>query len=247
MTKVFVHGVPETAAIWGPLVAELAILGVDDVVTLSPPGFGSPVPADWEATPGAYVDWLASEIELLGGPVDLLGHDWGAGHVIGLAASRPDLVNSWAIDIAGLIHADYQWHDMAMAFQTPDVGEELVGAMAGMATPELAASYTDLGMDSGIALAMAAALDTDMADCILRLYRAAAQPYLRDMGDRIVDATRRPSLIVDATADPYVSSSLTPGVAARLNSSVLPLEGKGHWWMLEAPTEAAKGLSAFWR
>ena len=38
---VLVHGNPETAAIWDPLIAEL---GRDDVVALSPPGFGAPVP-----------------------------------------------------------------------------------------------------------------------------------------------------------------------------------------------------------
>ena len=42
MAVIFVHGVPETAAIWDPL---LAGLGRDDAITLSPPGFGAPVPA----------------------------------------------------------------------------------------------------------------------------------------------------------------------------------------------------------
>ena len=44
MPKVFVHGNPETAAIWDDLVGELAARGVSDVVRLSPPGFGAPVP-----------------------------------------------------------------------------------------------------------------------------------------------------------------------------------------------------------
>jgi pimeloyl-ACP methyl ester carboxylesterase len=41
MTVVLVHGNPETDAIWGPLVDAL---GRDDVVLLSPPGFGAPLP-----------------------------------------------------------------------------------------------------------------------------------------------------------------------------------------------------------
>ena len=36
MTKVFVHGNPETSAIWGPLVDALSERGIDDVVLLSP-------------------------------------------------------------------------------------------------------------------------------------------------------------------------------------------------------------------
>jgi len=38
---VIVHGNPETSAVWGPLLGELAR---SDVVCLSPPGFGAPSP-----------------------------------------------------------------------------------------------------------------------------------------------------------------------------------------------------------
>ena len=47
MTVVLVHGNPETDAVWGPLVRELRR---DDVVLLSPPGFGAPAPQGWGAT-----------------------------------------------------------------------------------------------------------------------------------------------------------------------------------------------------
>ncbi len=54
MTVVFVHGVPETAAIWNPL---LGVLGRDDAVAVSPPGFGVPVPVGFEATSDGYAGW----------------------------------------------------------------------------------------------------------------------------------------------------------------------------------------------
>jgi pimeloyl-ACP methyl ester carboxylesterase len=41
MTVVLVHGNPETEALWAPLVDQL---GRDDLVRLSPPGFGAPLP-----------------------------------------------------------------------------------------------------------------------------------------------------------------------------------------------------------
>jgi len=44
-TKVFVHGNPETSAVWSLLVAELKSRGVDNIVLLTPPGFGAPTPA----------------------------------------------------------------------------------------------------------------------------------------------------------------------------------------------------------
>ncbi|MBJ7505753.1 MAG: hypothetical protein JHC86_08265, partial [Ilumatobacteraceae bacterium] len=49
-TKVFVHGVPETSAMWDVLVHELHSQGVTNIVRLSPPGFGAPTPAGWGAT-----------------------------------------------------------------------------------------------------------------------------------------------------------------------------------------------------
>jgi pimeloyl-ACP methyl ester carboxylesterase len=73
MGVVLVHGNPETAAVWSPLVAAL---GRDDVICLSPPGFGAPIPDRWGATVEEYREWLIGELEVLGRPVDLVGHDW---------------------------------------------------------------------------------------------------------------------------------------------------------------------------
>src|SRR5579875_3816928 len=105
-SAVFVHGNPETSAIWGPLLEQL---GRPDVERLSPPGFGAPLPADFTPTVDGYADWLTGELEQRPGPFDLVGHDWGAGHVIRVAIRRPDLVRSWAIDLAGCFAPDYVW------------------------------------------------------------------------------------------------------------------------------------------
>ncbi|GHG22291.1 alpha/beta fold hydrolase [Amycolatopsis sp. A24] len=59
MPTVFVHGNPETAAVWDPLLAELAR---PDVVCLSPPGFGAPLPAGFGATHADYRDWLVGKL-----------------------------------------------------------------------------------------------------------------------------------------------------------------------------------------
>ena len=95
MTVVLVHGVPETAAVWDLLVARLDDLGEADVRRLSPPGFGAPVPDGFEATMVGYRDWLVSELESIGPPIDLVGHDWGGGHVLNVMMTRPDLVRTW--------------------------------------------------------------------------------------------------------------------------------------------------------
>ena len=247
MTKVFVHGNPETAAIWAPLLAELAARGLDDdVVTVDPPGFGSPSPEGWEPTPASYVAWLDDRLAALDGPIDLVGHDWGAGHVFGLLAEAPDRVRSWAADCAGLLHPDYVWHDMAQVWQTPDAGEEAVAAQAAMGLEARQEAYQGLGLPGEVAASMAGAFDEDMGRCILGLYRAAAQPALADLGRRISEVSLPAGLVIDATGDPYVSSELGRRMVTELGAEHLVLDGRGHWWMTEDPATAADGLLAFW-
>jgi pimeloyl-ACP methyl ester carboxylesterase len=235
MTIGLVHGNPETAAIWGR------------VTTLSPPGFGAPTPEGWDPNPASYVAWLASELEKLEGPIDLVGHDWGAGHVYGLLATRPDLVRSWACDCAGLIHPEYVWHDMAQVWQTPDAGEEAVEAIQSLSSSERQAMFERLGMTANVAADLAeAAGDLEMGRCVLGLYRTAVQPTLKDLGMKLAKMELPPGLILDATDDVYVGSELAPQMVESLGASHLPLDGQGHWWMISAPEVAAKGLSQFW-
>jgi pimeloyl-ACP methyl ester carboxylesterase len=99
MSVVLVHGNPETSAVWDPLIAAL---GRDDVVCLSPPGFGAPLPDGWNATVEDYRDWLISELAAMEAPVDLVGHDWGGGHVVTVAMERPDLLRTWCTDVVGV-------------------------------------------------------------------------------------------------------------------------------------------------
>ncbi len=246
MTKVFVHGNPECDAIWGPLTDALASRGVDDVVLLSPPGFGAPTPEGWDPTIRSYLDWLAAELERIGGEIDLVGHDWGAGFTFGVMAERGDLVRSWAADCGGLLHPDYQWHDMAQTWQTPEAGEAAIEFMTSLSPAERAEIYVGLGLSDGIAASMADAFDDEMGRCILALYRDAAQPAMTELGDRLAAAPRRPSAIIDALDDPYVPTAMSKAVADRIGARHLPLEYQSHWWMVEAPDPAADALVAFW-
>lgn len=117
---VLVHGVPETAALWDPLRAHLPA----DTLAVQLPGFGCPRPAGFAATPDAYAGWLISELEHLGRPVDLVGHDWRRRpHLPGCDAPPRPAVHSWAADAAYLLHPDYVWHDLARTWQSADAGE----------------------------------------------------------------------------------------------------------------------------
>ncbi len=243
MPLVLVHGNPETSTIWDPLRVEL---GREDVVALSPPGFGAPVPAGFSATADDYLAWLVDELEAIDDPIDLVGHDWGGGHVQRVAAARPDLIRSWCIDVAGLFDPDYVWHDLAQVWQTPGAGEASVEAMIAMPLEDRVTSYVDIGMTPDVARACAAAVGPAMGRCILALYRSAMQPTLTAWGRDLERAERRPGLVVIATADPNVGGEvLARRSAERFGAEVAVLEGLGHWWMLQDPVRAAAALRAF--
>jgi len=244
MTLVLVHGNPETAALWGPLVDAL---GRDDVVRLSPPGFGSPLPDDFTATYLAYRDWLEGELERVDGPIDLVGHDWGGCHVMNVVMHRPELVRSWASDVLGLFDPDYVWHDLAQVWQTAGDGEQLVDTMMGGTVQDRAEQMHALGIPLDIAAEIAAAQGPEMARAILALYRSAAQPVLAEAGRSLPVAAARPGVSLLATEDHYVGSDeLRRRAADRAGARTDVLEGLGHWWMVQDPARGAAALNSFW-
>jgi pimeloyl-ACP methyl ester carboxylesterase len=242
-TLVLVHGNPETADVWGPLIGEL---GREDVKTLSPPGFGAPVPEGFSATADGYAAWLAGELESLGSPVDLVGHDWGGGHVMRIAVERPDLIRSWATDIAGCFAPDYVWHDMAQLWQTPGAGEEAVAGMVSAPLADRVALLQSLGVTEAVASKMAAGANEEMAACILTLYRSATQPAMAEFGRRLGDAASRPGLVIIPTEDHYTGGRERALWAAdQAGAQVAVLEGLGHWWMVQDPSAGAEALRGF--
>lgn len=114
MPTVLVHGVPETAGVWGPLKDLLA----GDIVTLSLPGFGTPLPVGLEPTKEAYAEWLTGELASIDEPIRLVAHDWGALLSLRVLASRPANIASWVLDF-GNIDDDFAWHALAQLWISP--------------------------------------------------------------------------------------------------------------------------------
>lgn len=243
MTVVFVHGNPEVAAIWDSLRAELGI----DSIALSPPGFGSPVPAGFDATSDSYADWLIAELEQFDRPVDLVGHDWGGGHVMRAATRRPDLVRRMVTDIAGTGDPEYVWHDMAQLWQTPGDGEAFVEGMSAVAPGQRAENFVAAGMSPEGARACAEASGPEMGACILALYRSAVQPKMTEWADEFAALPGRPpTLVVIASQDHYTGGeALARRTAERWGAEVAVLEGLGHWWMMQDPAAGAAMLHRF--
>lgn len=243
MTIVLVHGNPETEAVWDDLVPHLR---EQNIVRLSPPGFGSTIPPGFDCTVDAYRDWLAGELRKLVQPVDLIGHDWGGGHVVRIAMEHPDLIRSWTSDILGAFDPDYVWHDMAQVWQKPEAGEQAIAQMAGAPAEARVQRFESLGMTSAIARKVVAGTNPDLGRAILAVYRSAAQPVMRDFGAGLSRAAAKPGLAVIATEDHYCGGEpLARRCAERAGAEVAVLNGVGHWWMCQQPKLGADAINTF--
>ncbi|MEX0683920.1 MAG: alpha/beta hydrolase [Dehalococcoidia bacterium] len=238
MPAVLVHGVPDTYRLWN---AARSHLSRKDVVTPSLPGFDSPTPDGWTATKEEYIDWLIGEVEKIGEPVDIVGHDWGALLTARFVSLRPDLVRTWALG-AGAIDDAYVWHDMARSWQTPGMGEQVMQAMSG---PALEAGLAGGGVPATDAAETASHIDETMKDCILKLYRSAVNVGTEWQSDT-KNMTQRPGLMIWGGKDPYMQVEFARKMSERTGARLLVFDDSSHWWPLEKPAEVAQALEDFW-
>lgn len=237
---VFVHGVPETAAIW----TKVRNLIGRESVALAMPGFGCARPDGFGATKDDYVDWLVGEIDGIGGPVHLVGHDWGAGLTYRVATAHGARLRSWAADVGNIAHPDYEWHDFAKIWQTPGDGEAFVDSQNAQTPQERAVTFELMGVPAKDALELAAGSDAMMGTCILDLYRSATPNVFADWGPWA--PTSAPGLILHPTEDPFGNEVLAREVAEQLGAGLAPIPGAGHFWPYQAPEAAAAVLEEHW-
>ncbi|MBV8462659.1 MAG: alpha/beta hydrolase [Acidimicrobiales bacterium] len=224
---VFVHGVPETAAVWD----RLRPLLQTDSVALQLPGFGVARPDGFGATKDEYVDWIVGRLDEIGAPVDLVGHDWGAAFTYRVATAHGDRLRSWAADVANVMHAEYQWHDFARVWQTPGEGEQFFEQQLATPVEEQAEGFVPLGLARDDAVALLAEVDATMAGSILDLYRSALPNPRANWTDGWRPTSAR-GLVIHATDDPFGDLGLSRAVADSLGAGHESLQGCGHWWML---------------
>ncbi len=239
MPAVFVHGVPETSVVWDALLGEL---DRDDIVTLSLPGFGSPVPEGFDPTMETYAQWLAAELAAFA-DVDLVTHDWGAILATRVLASQPANVRSWVSDM-GDLGPDFVWHDTAKVWQTPGDGEAFMDGMVGASNDDRAAILGAVGVPADHALVMASNFDATMAAAILTLYRSAT-----DVGNEWgpgIDHIATPGLLIESMQDPFRAAGRVARLAERTGAQVAHLPDAGHFWMLDSTQQAAAAITDFW-
>lgn len=240
--RIFLHGVPDTPTIWQPLIDRLG----EPVSVPCLPGFCAPAPDGFGCSKDEYVQWLAQLLESRceqDGPVDLVGHDWGALFTLRAASLRPELIRSWAI-CGAAIDPSYRGHLIARIWNTPMLGEI---AMALSGKPVIESSFRRGGLPAGLARQEASAWTPHMRSAILRLYRSANG--LRFEGDWVDRLDRLPKrgLVVWGALDPYVPLSVAERFAAR-HASKLHIEADaGHWQIVERAETVAEALLAHWR
>ncbi len=237
MPAIFVHGVPDTHYLWDGVLAHLS---QGDTQTVSLPGFGVDAPEGFGSTKEEYVDWLIGELERVGEPVDLVGHDWGALLTERVVCLRPDLIRTWAAG-GGALDEGYEWHPVAKMWQTPGQGEQVMQAM----TPDaMAQAYIAEGLPEDLARQFAARMDDRMKAAILPLYRSAVGVWKEWSPD--VDSVERPGLVIWGKDDPFGRMDFAQRMAKRTGAKFLAFEGCSHWWPVQRPKETAEALESFW-
>lgn len=238
----FVHGVPDTPALWHPLISAL---GLSPGAFLAPalPGFGASIPAGFDRTKDAYAAWLVGEVEQHGAPVHLVGHDWGALLVLRAASLRPDLVSSWCVTNA-VIDPEYRGHLTARAWATPWLGEFVMLLMRnriGLQRGLLAG-----GMPRALAEHEVPRIDRMMRQSILGLYRSSnGLKFDGDWVDDLANLPRRGQIFWGET-DPYVRLPVAERFARQRGFPLHIEKGAGHWACHERPTQLASVLRALW-
>lgn len=238
----FVHGVPDTPYMWTPLIKALG-LAKSDYHAPALPGFTGAPPSGFSATKDAYADWLIAEIETAaqtGGPVDIVGHDWGALLVQRAASLRPELIKSWCVSNA-LIDPDYRWHTMARRWQTPLLGEFI---MSQITPARMKPAFMNAGLPADMAAHEAAALNKTMRQCILKLYRSAKHagsewaPALANLPPK--------GMVFWGAQDAYVPLETATRFTLKHNVPLHIEHGAGHWAIVERADTLATRLKAHW-
>ncbi|GAB7036957.1 MULTISPECIES: alpha/beta fold hydrolase [Catenuloplanes] len=245
MTVVFLHGVPETPAIWDGVRQHIP----GDSIALRLPGFGSARPEHLTGK-DAYADWLAGELRAIGGPIDLVGHDWGGHLAMRVVTAFDDVpVRSWVSDVAHGWHPDYRWHDAATLWQGSPAGEESLTGLR-TATPGSGGTFGDIlqgrGMTPDIAKEVDAVHDETMSAAILTLYRSAWPNFHADWGQAITGPLTTPGLLLAPTGDMLSGVEQDEDMARRLGAKLVKVEGLSHYWMLQQPAKGAEILRDFW-
>lgn len=242
MVCVMIHGVPETPSLWDALIEQLD-LPKDQVIAPAWPGFIAPPPPGFSATKEAYVDWLIALLEAenaRSGPVDLVGHDWGAMLSLRVAHLRPDLIKSW-VALNAVVLPGERWHRVARLWVRPVVGE--LGNLC--ARPWLMRKLLPTrGMPQALAEVLSRQIGRQMKRTILTLYRSSSTVD-DEWGADLSNLPKR-GLVLWGAHDPFMSKSKARRFCKKWDVPLFIDKDAGHWSLCEDPRGTAERLKKHW-
>jgi pimeloyl-ACP methyl ester carboxylesterase len=234
---VCIHGNPDSADAWQPLLARSAELG--RVLAPDLPGFGrSERPGAFVADVDTFDRWLPALLDELGiERARLVAHDWG-GYALAALAQRPELIDR----IAGFnvlpLDGGYHWHFVArLLWQRPLIGELSMLTLRPWLLKQLLprASGTNSYLPDATIDGFFRHIDPGMKRAILQLYRSGTPARLAWAGRRL-ETVDCPKLMLWGTGDGFVSTRDGRRYAHWLGDCTFePIHGAGHWPMIEAP------------
>ncbi len=241
MPVFFIHGVPATGALWKPILASLD--RDDEVLAPSLPGFTAAPPEGWVPVKESYVNWAIEQLEGLyerGGPVHLVGHDWGCLIALRAASLRPELLRSLAVGNAPI---DPHWplHMLWTEWMIEGKGEALSDMLA--EKNPMHDTLLRLGFSPEDAKNNAFTYPGN-ARRIMSLYRSAVhigREWAEDLARIVV-----PSMFIWGERDLIVPPEIGRRMANRVGAEFVTLDAD-HFWPVERPDEALVLLRRLWK
>lgn len=242
----FLHGLPTSGRLFGPLAARLAARHTCVVVDL--PGLGrSPALAGGRLDPDAIVAALEAERAARG--IDawaIVGHDAGSALAVHYAAAHPGRVTALAL-LAPPLFPDLEPPPLMRLLRAPVIGPLAAPAVAAVlrrALPRLLRRPDEAGRAAAAAFGQPFR-GLRASQRLVRLARWGDPAVVLARTAALLPALCVPTLVVHATRDRFVGAAHAARAAAAIPGARLRRVDAGHLAPLDAPAALAKLLSAF--
>jgi pimeloyl-ACP methyl ester carboxylesterase len=222
----YLHDVPLSSDEWAPFLAA----ETGPAVAVDLPGFGrtgkpgslSYDPPFYEAWIKRFLDWRELD------RVHLVMHGWGA---LGLLLPPERIAR--VVMIAPL--PAYRWTRAQRLWRRPVLGELAIGATTRRRFMR--------ALPASLAEGAWSHFDPGTQRALLRLYRGADDSTVTRLGMSPADIPG-PALLACGESDPYIAADFADAYGARMpGTTVVQIEGAGHWPWLDEPDLVARVIA----